>query len=127
MKRISRPKKAPALEKNHPGISCFDDMPGGGLPTGRSALVCGSAGSGESLLTSKLSIRGATEANCGGPRHIEAVDLTRQPRRTRPDQIFALPALLRKLPKSIKRLIGGLSNAEPVMIAIGLQTPQQNL
>ena len=67
------------------------------------------------------------EANLAGRYHIEVVDLTKEPHRAQHDQIVALPTLIRKLPEPIKRVIGDLSNVERVMIAIELQSLQQNL
>jgi circadian clock protein KaiC len=43
------------------GIAGFDEITGGGLPSGRPALVCGSAGCGKSLLAIEFLVRGATQ------------------------------------------------------------------
>src|SRR5436190_14791396 len=51
----------PTLSKTPTGISGLDDITGGGVPTGRPTLVCGSAGCGKSLLATEFLIRGATE------------------------------------------------------------------
>ncbi|HEY4248504.1 MAG TPA: circadian clock KaiB family protein [Lacunisphaera sp.] len=67
------------------------------------------------------------EDNLAGRYHIEVVDLTKEPHRAQHDQIVALPTLIRKLPEPIKRVIGDLSNAERVMIAIELKTPLKAL
>jgi len=52
---------------------------------------------------------------------IEVVDLTHQPELAGTDQIVALPTLVRRLPEPIKRVIGDLSNAERVLLAIDLE------
>ena len=52
---------------------------------------------------------------------IEVVDLTNQPELAGTDQILALPTLVRRLPEPIKRVIGDLSNAERVLLAIDLE------
>ena len=49
------------LPKSRTGIKGFDDITGGGLPTGRPALVCGAAGCGKTLFASEFLVRGATE------------------------------------------------------------------
>jgi len=67
------------------------------------------------------------EDNLAGRYHIEVVDLTKEPHRAQHDQIVALPTLIRKLPEPIKRVIGDLSNAERVMLAIELKTPLKAL
>src|SRR5690606_19160592 len=43
------------------GISGFDTITGGGLPTGRPTLVCGGAGCGKSLFGAEFLVRGARE------------------------------------------------------------------
>jgi circadian clock protein KaiC len=49
------------LPKAPTGITGLDEITGGGLPQGRPTLVCGSAGSGKTLLSVEFIVRGATE------------------------------------------------------------------
>jgi circadian clock protein KaiC len=49
------------LPKSPTGIPGLDDITGGGLPTGRPTLVCGSAGCGKTLLAMEFLVRGAVE------------------------------------------------------------------
>src|ERR1700720_1519747 len=49
------------LEKVPSGIKGVDEITGGGLPKGRSSLVCGSAGCGKSLFGLEFLVRGVTE------------------------------------------------------------------
>src|SRR5687767_12114522 len=51
----------PQLAKSPTGITGFDDITGGGVPTGRPTLVCGSAGCGKSLLATEFLVRGITQ------------------------------------------------------------------
>ncbi|HVF74654.1 MAG TPA: circadian clock protein KaiC [Acidimicrobiales bacterium] len=46
------------LQKARTGISGLDDITGGGLPLGRSTLVCGPAGCGKTLLAMEFLVRG---------------------------------------------------------------------
>lgn len=55
------PSRLPVLQKALTGIEGFDEITGGGLPAGRTSLVCGSAGCGKSLFSLEFLIRGATE------------------------------------------------------------------
>src|SRR5664280_184145 len=48
------------LRKTPTGIKGFDEITGGGLPTGRPTLVCGPAGAGKSLLALQFLVNGAT-------------------------------------------------------------------
>jgi len=49
------PRKTPS------GIPGFDDIIGGGLPQGRSTLVCGDAGAGKTMFGMQFLVRGATK------------------------------------------------------------------
>jgi circadian clock protein KaiC len=49
------------LEKSPSGIKGLDEILGGGLPTGRTTLVCGGPGSGKTLLATEFLARGAQE------------------------------------------------------------------
>jgi circadian clock protein KaiC len=51
------------LLKSPTGIQGFDEITGGGLPTGRPTLVCGEAGSGKTLFSMEFLVRGATQFN----------------------------------------------------------------
>jgi circadian clock protein KaiC len=50
-----------SLPKAPTGIQGFDEVTGGGLPRGRAALVCGSAGCGKTLFAMEFLVRGITE------------------------------------------------------------------
>jgi circadian clock protein KaiC len=49
------------ISKSPTGIEGFDELTLGGLPTGRPALVCGSAGCGKTLFASTFLLNGARE------------------------------------------------------------------
>jgi circadian clock protein KaiC len=51
----------PGLPKCPTGITGLDEITGGGLPRGRTTLVCGGAGSGKTLLAMEFLVRGATD------------------------------------------------------------------
>jgi circadian clock protein KaiC len=50
-----------AIEKALTGIAGLDEITHGGLPAGRPTLVCGSAGSGKTMLAIEFLVKGATE------------------------------------------------------------------
>lgn len=54
---------SPTLPKAATGIEGLDDITQGGLPRGRPTLVCGSAGSGKTLLSVEFLVRGALQFN----------------------------------------------------------------
>ena len=49
------------LPKTPTGIEGFDEISGGGVPTGRPSLVCGGAGCGKTLFALSFLVHGATE------------------------------------------------------------------
>jgi circadian clock protein KaiC len=51
------------IPKAPTGIQGLDEITGGGLPKGRSTLVCGSAGCGKTLLAMEFLVRGARQFN----------------------------------------------------------------
>ena len=60
---MSRPRRASleALQKASTGITGLDEIAGGGLPAGRTTLICGSAGCGKTLFATEFLVRGATQ------------------------------------------------------------------
>jgi circadian clock protein KaiC len=55
----THPEAAEGLSKASTGIPGLDAITGGGLPRGRTTLLCGSAGSGKTLLATEFLVRGA--------------------------------------------------------------------
>jgi circadian clock protein KaiC len=51
----------PTLEKTPTGIVGLDQISGGGLPKGRTTIVCGGPGCGKTMLGLEFLVRGATE------------------------------------------------------------------
>jgi circadian clock protein KaiC len=54
------------LQKASSGISGLDELTGGGLPLGRSTLVCGGPGCGKTLLATAFLVRGAMDRGEAG-------------------------------------------------------------
>ena len=50
-----------ALQKSPTGIPGLDEITRGGLPTGRTTLICGSAGCGKTLFATEFLVRGASQ------------------------------------------------------------------
>lgn len=56
-------------------------------------------------------------------RHeIEVVDIYREPKRALADGIFMTPTLLKVAPLPPRRIVGTLSQIQPVLQALGLET-----
>ena len=60
------------------------------------------------------------EDHLKGRYTIEVIDLVETPRLARDDQILAIPTLVRRLPKPIRKIIGDLSNTERVLVGLNM-------
>jgi len=65
-------------------------------------------------------LKAICEQHLTGQYRIEVIDLLKHPQRARQDQIVAVPTLVRKLPKPIRKIIGDLSSKERVLVGLGL-------
>jgi len=63
MEKGERKSVNKTLTKSPTGIQGLDEITGGGLPTGRPTLICGSAGCGKTLLSMEFIVRGAMQFN----------------------------------------------------------------
>ncbi len=61
------------------------------------------------------------EEHLAGRYHIQVIDLLKEPRLARGDQITAIPTLVRKLPEPVRKIIGDLSNTERVLVGLDLR------
>jgi circadian clock protein KaiB len=61
------------------------------------------------------------EEHLAGRYHITVIDLMKNPQLAQGDQILALPALVRKLPMPIRKVVGDLSDAERVLVGLDLR------
>ena len=60
------------------------------------------------------------EAHLKGRYRIEVIDLRKNPRLAKGDQILAVPTLVRMLPTPIKKILGNLSNEERVLVGLDI-------
>lgn len=56
-----------------------------------------------------------------GQYRIKVIDLLKDPKLARGDQILAVPTLVRKLPEPVRKIIGDLSNEERVLVGLDLR------
>ena len=56
-----------------------------------------------------------------GRYRIEVIDLLENPQLARGDEIIAIPTLVRKLPKPVRKIIGDLSNRERTLVGLQLR------
>jgi circadian clock protein KaiB len=79
------------------------------------------AGQTTRSLAALANLRRICEEHLEGRFRIEVIDLLERPQLARGDQILALPTLVRKLPKPIRKLIGDLSDTERALVGLDLR------
>ncbi len=79
------------------------------------------AGQTPKSLTAFANLKRICEQNLAGQYSIEVVDLIKNPKLAKGDQILAVPTLVRKLPEPVRKIIGDLSNTERVLVGLDLR------
>ena len=79
------------------------------------------AGQTAKSLAACANLQRICETHLAGQYRIEIIDLTQNPRLAAGDQILALPTLVRRLPKPVKKIIGDLSNEERVLVGLDVR------
>ncbi len=79
------------------------------------------AGQTPKSLTAFSNLKRICDTHLAGRYRIEIIDLVKSPQLAAGDQILALPALVRRLPKPIMKIIGDLSNEERVLVGLDVR------
>jgi circadian clock protein KaiB len=82
------------------------------------------AGQTPKCLTAFGNLKKICEKHLAGRYQIEVIDLLKDPKLARGDQILAIPTLVRKLPEPVRKIIGDLSNTERVLVGLDLRPTQ---
>ena len=69
-------------------------------------------------------LRKICDEHLEGGYKLKVIDLLKDPKLARGDQILAIPTLVRKLPLPVRRILGDLSSVERVLIGLDL-VPQR--
>lgn len=67
-------------------------------------------------------LRALCQAHLAGRHEIEVVDVFREPHRALEDSVFMTPTLVKLAPAPVRRIVGTLTQLQPVLQAIGLET-----
>jgi circadian clock protein KaiB len=73
-------------------------------------------------LTAFANLKKICENHLSGRYSLEVIDLLEQPQLSKGDQILAIPTLVRKLPRPVRKIIGDLSDTERVLVGLDLRT-----
>jgi len=79
------------------------------------------AGQTSRSLTAFANLKKICEEYLKGQYTIEVIDLLKNPKLAKGDQILAIPTLVRKLPQPVRKIIGDLSNTERVLVGLDLR------
>jgi circadian clock protein KaiB len=79
------------------------------------------AGQTPKSVTALNNLKKYCESHLKGQYTIEVIDLLVQPQLAEGDQILAIPTLVRKVPKPIRKIIGDLSNEEKVLVGLDIR------
>src|SRR5688572_8896201 len=89
--------------------------------TGKWNLKLYTAGQTPKSLAALENLKRVCEEHLAGRYTIEVVDLLKNPRLAKDDQIVAIPTLVRKLPEPLRRMVGDLSNTERTLVGLQLR------
>jgi circadian clock protein KaiB len=79
------------------------------------------AGQSPKSLAALANLKRVCEEHLAGRYSIEVVDLMKNPRLAKDDQIVAIPTLVRKLPEPLRRIVGDLSDTERALVGLQLK------
>ena len=79
------------------------------------------AGETPKSLAAMENLRRICEEHLQGRYEIEVIDLLEQPQLARGDQIVAIPTVVKKVPKPLRKLIGDLSNTDRVLVGLDIR------
>jgi circadian clock protein KaiB len=79
------------------------------------------AGQSPKSLAALVNLKRVCDEHLAGRYTIEVVDLLKNPRLAKDDQIVAIPTLVRKLPEPLRRLVGDLSDTERTLVGLQLR------
>ena len=83
------------------------------------------AGQSPKSIAAFKNLKNICETHLKGDYRIEIVDLLKNPRLGKGDQILAIPTLIRQLPSPMKKIIGDLSNEDRVLVGLDIQSEKR--
>jgi len=80
------------------------------------------AGASLNSVRALANLKALCEAHLPDRHRIEVVDVFQEPKRALADRIFMTPTLIKLEPPPVLRIVGTLSQPEPVLEALGIHT-----
>jgi circadian clock protein KaiB len=79
------------------------------------------AGQSPKSLAALANLKRVCDDHLAGRYSIEVIDLLKNPRLAKDDEIIAIPTLVRKLPQPLRKLVGDLSDTERTLVGLQLK------
>ena len=79
------------------------------------------AGQSPKSLAALSNLKRVCDEHLAGRYSIEVIDLLKNPRLAKDDEIIAIPTLVRKLPQPLRKLVGDLSDTERTLVGLQLR------
>jgi len=79
------------------------------------------AGQTPKSVAALANLKRVCEEHLAGHYSIEVIDLMKNPRLAKEDEIIAIPTLVRKIPAPLRKIIGDLSNTERALVGLQLR------
>ncbi len=91
------------------------------MSTERWDLRLYTAGQSPKSLAALSNLKRICDEHLAGRYSIEVIDLMKNPRLAKDDEIIAIPTLVRKLPEPLRKIIGDLSDEERTLVGLQLR------
>jgi len=79
------------------------------------------AGSSDRSVRAIQNAKEICEEYLAGTYELDVIDIFKQPKLAKDDQILAVPTLIKKLPAPLRRFIGDLSDRDVVLVGLDLK------
>jgi circadian clock protein KaiB len=80
------------------------------------------AGQTRKSITALANLKKICEEHLAGKYRIEVIDLLKNPRLAKGDQIIAVPSLVKKLPEPLRKIIGDMADTERVLVGLDIRS-----
>ena len=80
------------------------------------------AGQSPKSLAALNNLKRICDEHLAGRYSIEVIDLLKNPRLAKDDEIVAIPTLVRKSPEPLRRIIGDLSDVDRALVGLQLKS-----
>jgi circadian clock protein KaiB len=107
------------MTPNYPRMMYAGTDADGGL--GHYSLRLYVTGGSDKSLSARANLRRVCDQHLEGRYDLEVVDLAQNPALAAHDRILATPALVRREPGPVKRIVGDLSDTDKLLVDLGIR------